>query len=55
VALRPDLPVILTSGYTGEALGEATEAPWPLLRKPYASDTLAALIEAAIGRAPETV
>jgi len=55
VALRPELPVILTSGYTGEALGEATEAPWPLLRKPYTSDTLAALIEAVIGRAPETV
>jgi CheY-like chemotaxis protein len=55
VALRPGLPVILTSGYTGETLGEAAEAPWPLLRKPYTSDTLAALIEAAIGRAPEPV
>jgi hypothetical protein len=47
--------VILTSGYTGETLGEAAEAPWPLLRKPYTSDTLAALIEAAIGRTPEPV
>jgi PAS domain S-box-containing protein len=50
VTIRPGLPVILTSGYTGEALGEATDAPWPLLRKPYSSDALIALIEAAIGR-----
>jgi PAS domain S-box-containing protein len=53
--IRPGLPVILTSGYTGEALGEAADAPWPLLRKPYTSDTLASLIEAAMRRAPETV
>jgi CheY-like chemotaxis protein len=53
--LRPGLPVILSSGYTGEALNEADEAPWPLLRKPYNADTLAALIEAVIGRAPESV
>jgi len=45
VALRPGLPVILTSGYTGETLGAANEAPWPLLRKPYAAETLAAAIE----------
>jgi PAS domain S-box-containing protein len=55
VALRPGLPVILSSGYTGEALSEADEAPWPLLRKPYSADALAAAIEAVIGRAPETV
>ncbi len=35
VAIRPGLPIILTSGTTGETLGEATEAPWPLLAKPY--------------------
>jgi PAS domain S-box-containing protein len=55
VALRPGLPVILSSGYTGEALSEADEAPWPLLRKPYTADALSAAIEAVIGRAPETV
>jgi PAS domain S-box-containing protein len=55
VALRPGLPVILSSGYTGEALGPAAEAPWPLLRKPYTSDTLAAVIEAVMGKTPEAV
>ncbi len=55
VAMRPNLPVILSSGYTGEALSEARDAPWPLLRKPYAADVLAATIEAVIGKAPETV
>ena len=53
VALRPGLPVILTSGYTGEALGAAAEAPWPLLPKPYSADALAAVIEAAMGRTSE--
>jgi len=52
-ALRPGLPVILSSGYTGDALGEAEDAPWPLLAKPYSADALAAAIEAVIGKAPE--
>jgi len=55
VALRPGLPVILTSGYTGEALGAAAEAPWPLLAKPYPSEALAAVIDAVMGRTPEAV
>jgi DNA-binding NtrC family response regulator len=55
VALRPGLPVILTSGYTGETLGAATEAPWPLLTKPYPAETLAAVIEAVTGQTAETV
>jgi PAS domain S-box-containing protein len=54
-AMRPGLPVILSSGYTGDALGEAAETPWPLLAKPYSADALAAAIEAVIGRSPETV
>jgi signal transduction histidine kinase len=53
VALRPGLPVILTSGYTGETLGPAAEAPWPLLAKPYPAEALAAIIEAVIGKTPE--
>lgn len=53
VALRPGLPVILTSGYTGETLGAAAEAPWPLLAKPYPAEALAAVIEAVMGRTPE--
>ena len=55
VALRPGLPVILTSGYTGEALGAAADAPWPLLAKPYPAEALAAIIEAVVGKAAETV
>jgi PAS domain S-box-containing protein len=53
VALRPGLPVILTSGYTGETLGAATEAPWPLLTKPYPAEALAAIIDAVMGKATE--
>jgi PAS domain S-box-containing protein len=54
VELRPSLPVILTSGYTGETLGAATETPWPLLAKPYPAEALAALIDAVMGKVPET-
>ena len=53
VALRPGLPVILTSGYTGETLGAATETPWPLLPKPYPAEALAAVIDAVMGKTPE--
>jgi PAS domain S-box-containing protein len=55
VALRPGLPVILTSGYTGETLGAAAEAPWPLLTKPYPAEALAAVIDAVMRQAPATV
>jgi len=44
VALRPDLPIVLSSGYTGEVLSAAEDTPWPLLRKPYGSDELARAI-----------
>jgi len=40
VALRPALPVLLASGYTGDALAAADGAPWPLLRKPFSADAL---------------
>jgi PAS domain S-box-containing protein len=50
--LRPGLPVILSSGYTGEALATADGAPWPLLRKPYSSDALAHTIEAVLQKSP---
>ena len=42
---RPGLPVILSSGYSGDTLGPAEQAPWPLLRKPYARDGLTAVIK----------
>jgi two-component SAPR family response regulator len=47
VALRPGLPIILSSGYTGETLNAAVQAPWPLLQKPYSADALAEMIAAA--------
>jgi len=52
VRLRPGLPVILSSGYTGESLSSADGAPWPLLRKPYSSEALAQAIEAVLQKAP---
>jgi len=40
-AERPELPILLSSGYTGQDLMRANDAPWPLLPKPYALDALA--------------
>ena len=51
VKLRPGLPIILSSGYTGEALASADGAPWPLLRKPYSTEALAQALAAALPRA----
>jgi len=52
VRLRPGLPVILSSGYTGETLNAAEGAPWPLLRKPYGADQLArAISDVTAGKA----
>jgi PAS domain S-box-containing protein len=48
VKARPDLPILLSSGYTGEALTAAEAAPWPLLRKPYSLEDLAKAISVAI-------
>jgi PAS domain S-box-containing protein len=48
VKLRPHLPVILSSGYAGEASSSAASAPWPLLRKPYSLDTLVRAIDQAL-------
>jgi CheY-like chemotaxis protein len=45
VARLPNLSVILSSGYTGEALNTADSTPWPLLRKPYSPDALARMID----------
>jgi len=48
LALRPALPIILSSGYTGDTLKSAAAAPWPLLRKPYSSEDLSRTIEAVL-------
>ena len=50
VTARPGLPVILSSGYTGDALASAEGAPWPLLRKPYAAEELAQAIQDVMSR-----
>ncbi|WP_374654202.1 PAS domain-containing protein [Phenylobacterium sp.] len=45
---RPGLPVVLSSGFTGEALAAVADAPWPLLRKPYSAEALARAIASAL-------
>ena len=52
VRLRPGLPVILSSGYTGDVLSAAEDTSWPLLRKPYGPDQLAAAIAGVLAPAP---
>ncbi len=54
VKLRPGLPIILSSGYTGEALASADGAPWPLLRKPYSTEALAKALATAAPSSPQT-
>jgi PAS domain S-box-containing protein len=48
--IRPGLPVILSSGYTGESLAGAEAAPWPLLRKPYTLEALNGVITDTVRR-----
>ena len=46
--LRPDLPVILTTGYSDEIAASGTGGR-PVILKPYRLDTIAAAIDQAIG------
>ena len=50
---RPGLPVLFTSGYTGKAGAKDDPLRFdaPMLRKPYALETLALAIRRAIDRA----
>jgi NAD(P)-dependent dehydrogenase (short-subunit alcohol dehydrogenase family) len=42
----PELRIALTSGYVGEDVDAVlADTTWPLLRKPYSSDQLRALLE----------
>ncbi len=55
-ALQPHLRVLLTSGYSkylaGAAAPDAGPAPpWPVLRKPYTQDELAAAVAASVAQA----
>jgi PAS domain S-box-containing protein len=55
VALRPGLPIVLSSGYTGEVLSAAEHTPWPLLRKPYGAEQLARTIAEVMEHASHKV
>ena len=49
--LRPGLRVLLTSGYTGSALGDqGVPADQPLLSKPYLREDLAEKLRVVMGR-----
>jgi PAS domain S-box-containing protein len=51
-AAHPDLPVVLTTGYSGEKLDDAEEAEaWPILRKPFRAEQLSAVVRQAAGAA----
>jgi DNA-binding NtrC family response regulator len=47
---RPDVPVVLTSGYGGGVTGRLAAANLPFLRKPYRIETLQMTIEEALGQ-----
>jgi PAS domain S-box-containing protein len=45
--LYPDLRIVLATGYAGDDVDEALrDAPWTLIRKPFATDALRAVLEA---------
>ena len=46
-----DLPIVLTTGYAGERLGDGPEAlDWPLLRKPFRAEQLGLAMRGALER-----
>ena len=47
---RPNLPVVLTTGYGGEAIADPDLAGLPMVRKPYEPTTLAATLARALAR-----
>lgn len=48
--LRPQLRILLTSGYAGESLDEAlAQGTWPFLRKPYLASELADALAKVVG------
>ena len=51
--VRPQLPVILMSGYAGPQLAErGIEAPCSILAKPFSAETLVAEVRRCIGSLP---
>ena len=50
-ARAPDLPIVLTTGYGGERLGEGADTLiWPLLRKPFRAEQLTLALQKALRR-----
>ncbi len=46
---RPEMAVLLTTGYAGDRMGAApADLPWPVLRKPFQIDQLAEMITALL-------
>jgi PAS domain S-box-containing protein len=50
--IRPDLPVLMTTGYAGEMLDVERVDGLPLIRKPYRQEELSDAIRAALARRP---
>jgi len=50
--VHPSLPVVLTTGYSGETLDDPEEAQaWPILRKPFRAEQLSAVVRQAAAAA----
>jgi CheY-like chemotaxis protein len=50
--IRPDLPVLMTTGYAGEMLDVELVDGLPLIRKPYRQEELSNAIRAALAQRP---
>ncbi len=51
-ALRPELSIVLATGYAGERLEGVEDAGWPVLRKPYRVEDLALAVREGLERRP---
>ncbi|MBC6982807.1 PAS domain-containing sensor histidine kinase [Caulobacter sp. 17J80-11] len=47
-AERPGLKILLSTGYSGETLEDASAPEWPLLRKPYQAEELSQAVRKAL-------
>ncbi|HQP19946.1 MAG TPA: hypothetical protein PLG07_06495, partial [Phenylobacterium sp.] len=51
---RPDLPILLTTGYAGERFDDGRgPVTWPVLRKPFRSEELSALLRDTLAMADQ--
>ena len=50
-AQRPDLPIVLTTGYAGDQFADGSaEITWPVVRKPFRAEQLSAAVRDALSR-----